>query len=89
MSVLTSNESNQGQVCLDNLPLTGCTEDDIKNYFSQYGSIVEIVWDVERRNMKHKNFCFVTFGRENIAYQLIAEGSADIGGHKINIKKVS
>ena len=78
--------SQHGKVCLDNLPLTGCSEDDIKNYFCEYGSIVNIIWYEERRNMKHKNFCFVTFESENIANQLIAEGSADIGGHKINIK---
>ena len=33
----------QGKVYVGKLPETGCDEEDIKNHFSQYGAIAEVL----------------------------------------------
>jgi len=80
----------QGKVYVGKLPETGCDEEDIKNHFSQYGAIAEVIRPIDKtKNNEPKNFCFVTFERERVAKKLIEEGSAVINGHKMQIKQVT
>lgn len=80
----------QGKVYVGKLPETGCDEEDIKNHFSQYGAIAEVIRPIDKsKNNEPKNFCFVTFERERVAKKLIDEGSAVINGHKMQIKQVT
>jgi len=84
-------EAKQGKIYVGKLPNgDGITEDDIKNHFAQYGPVAEVVRPIDKsKNDEPKNFCFVTFEREETAKQMVKEGSATINGHQIDIKKVT
>ena len=36
-----------------------------------------------------KNFCFITFDKEDTAKKLLKEGTVNISGHELEIKKVN
>nr|DAD44392.1 TPA_asm: hypothetical protein HUJ06_002622 [Nelumbo nucifera] len=63
------------------------TEDELKEYFSSYDSIVEhqIMWDHSTR--LSRGFDFVTFEDENIVEEIISEGRPhELGGKQVNRK---
>jgi len=79
-----------GKVYVGKLPESGVGEEEIKEHFSQFGSIAEVIRPIDKsKNNEPKNFCFVTFERERIAKKLIEEGTCTIGGHKMQIKQVT
>ena len=79
-----------GKVYVGKLPDSGVGEEEIKEYFSQYGNIAEVIRPIDKsKDNEPKNFCFVTFERERVAKKLIEEGSCTINGHKMMIKQVT
>ena len=72
------------------LPCSGVTDDEIKNHFSQFGTVTEVIRPIDKsKDNTTKNFCFVTFEKERVARKLIEEGTCIIGGHKMQIKQVT
>ena len=60
------------------------------NYYLQFGSVVEVIRPVDKmRGDAPKNFCFVTFDREDPARKLVKEGSTTIKGHQVVVGRVS
>ena len=89
-SLLKRQTSNKAKFMWVKLPESGCDEEDIKNHFSQFGAIAEVIRPIDKsKNNEPKNFCFVTFERERVAKKLIEEGSATINSHKMQIKQVT
>jgi len=83
-------EAKQGKIYVGKLPADGVTVEDIQNHFAQFGAVAEVVRPIDKsKNDEPKNFCFVTFEREETAKQMVKEGSATINGHQIDIKKVT
>lgn len=83
-------EAKQGKIYVGKLPTEGVSVEDIQNYFAQYGPVAEVVRPIDKsKNDEPKNFCFVTFDREETAKQMVKEGTATINGHQIDIKKVT
>ena len=78
-----------GKIYVGKLPDSGVGEDEIKEHFSLFGTVSQVVRPTDwRKDSTPKNFCFVTFEKERVAKKLIEEGICNIGGHKIQIKKV-
>merc|ERR1740129_2649833 len=51
---------------------------------------MELVRPIDKANNdKPKNFCFLTFDREEVAKKLVKEGECTIKGEKISIKRVT
>ena len=76
-----------GKIYVGKLPDSGVGEDEIMEHFSQFGTVSQVIRLIDwRKDNTPKNFCFVTF--ERVAKELIEEGICNIGGHKIQIKKV-
>ncbi len=66
------------------------TEDEIKTHFSQFGNVVEIQRPVDRsKNNEPKNFCFITFDKEEPADTLLKRGKVQLSGQEVEIKKVT
>lgn len=66
------------------------TEEEIKAHFSQFGNVVEIQRPVDRsKNNEPKNFCFITFDKEEPADTLLKKGSVSLNGMDVDIKKVT
>jgi len=81
--------SKQGKIYVGkfNGPIT---EEDIRSHFGQFGNVVEIQRPVDRsKNNEPKNFCFVTFDKEEPAETLLKRGQVSINGMEVGIKKVT
>ena len=66
------------------------TEDEIKTHFAQFGNVVEIQRPVDRsKNNEPKNFCFITFDKEEPADSLLKKGTVSLNGMSVDIKKVT
>jgi len=79
----------QGKIYVGKLPSEGCTEDDIRTHFEQFGTVVEVIRPVDKaKNDEPKNFAFVTFQREEISRKLVKLGEDVMCGTKIVIKPV-
>ena len=82
-------DTKPGKIYVGKLPDSGVGEGEIKEHFSQFGTVSQVIRPIDwRKDNMPKNFCFVTFEKERVAKKLIEEGTCDIGGHKIQIKKV-
>merc|ERR1712226_168924 len=83
-------EAKQGKIYVGKLPAEGVTVEDIQTHFAQFGPVAEVARPIDKsKNDEPKNFCFVTFDREETAKQMVKEGTATINGHQIDIKKVT
>jgi len=83
-------EAKQGKIFVGKLPTEGLTDDDIKDHFSQFGAVAEVVRPKDKTNNDApKNFCFITFEREDPAKQLIKDGTSTINGTEVAIKQVT
>jgi len=81
-------EVKQGKVFVGKLP-EGVTDEEIKEHFSQFGPIVEVVRPIDKQNGdKPKNFAFITYEKEEIAFKLVKEGQTTLNGETVHIKKV-
>lgn len=81
--------SKQGKIYVGKF--TGnITEDQIKEHFAQFGNIVEIQRPVDRsKNNEPKNFCFITFDKEEPADALLKQKKVMLNGQEVEIKKVT
>ena len=64
------------------------TDDQIKTYFSQFGTISNIEQPFDKIKNERKNFCFITFEKEETAKKLIKEGTVYLEGHELDVKTV-
>ena len=55
----------------------------------QYGNVVELQRPVDRSKNEAKNFCFVTYDKEEPAEMLLKKASVNVCGQDVQIKKVS
>lgn len=67
---------------------TSLTEDELKEYFSCYGSIVEHLIMLDRETGRSRGFGFVTFESEDSVEKIFSEGKThELGGKEVEIKK--
>jgi len=83
-------ECRQGKIYVGKLPADQLTNDELTAHFAQFGSVVEVIRPVDKlRGDAPKNFCFVTFEREEPARKLVKEGSTIINGHQVVVSRVT
>ena len=83
-------EARQGKIYVGKLPTEGLTTDEIREHFATLGPVAEVVRPVDKTNNDApRNFAFVTFEKEDIAKQLVKEGTTTINGHEVEIKRVT
>ena len=64
------------------------SEGQIREYFSQYGQVVDIQRPVDRsKNSEPKDFCFITFDTEDPVNQLLKKETLNIEGQKVFARK--
>ncbi|XP_014469386.1 PREDICTED: RNA-binding protein squid-like [Dinoponera quadriceps] len=64
------------------------TDDDIKTYFGQYGTIVELQAPFDKIKNQRKGFCFITFDSKEVVYKLLKTPKQTINGKEVDVKKV-
>eukprot|EP00088_Acartia_fossae_P013126 TRINITY_DN1681_c0_g1_i2.p1 TRINITY_DN1681_c0_g1~~TRINITY_DN1681_c0_g1_i2.p1 ORF type:complete len:243 (-),score=85.66 TRINITY_DN1681_c0_g1_i2:127-855(-) len=83
-------EGRSGKIFVGKLPEEGITKEDLQNYFSQYGTITDIQQPVDKNNEdKPRNYAFVLFDKEEVSKNLIKEGTCNINGHDLDIRRVT
>jgi len=65
------------------------TNEDITEYFSAFGTIVETAIPMDKTKNERKGFCFITFEEEAVAKKLIAEPKQTIKGIEVDVKKAT
>jgi len=82
-------EVRQGKIYVGKLPAEGLSNEDLTDHFNQFGTVVEVIRPVDKaREDAPKNFCFVTFDKEEPAKQLVIKGCTSIKGHQVIISRV-
>eukprot|EP00088_Acartia_fossae_P024650 TRINITY_DN2555_c0_g1_i1.p1 TRINITY_DN2555_c0_g1~~TRINITY_DN2555_c0_g1_i1.p1 ORF type:complete len:243 (-),score=79.01 TRINITY_DN2555_c0_g1_i1:106-834(-) len=83
-------EAKQGKIYVGKLPSEGLSNEDIQAHFATFGAVAEVVRPVDKANNDTpRNFAFVTFEKEEIAKQLVKEGTTNINGNDVDIKRVT
>nr|CAD7394938.1 unnamed protein product [Timema cristinae] len=59
------------------------TDDDIKNFFAQYGTIVEVEMPFDKLKNMRKGFCFITFESEQVVMELLRSPKQSINGKEV------
>ncbi|XP_071514077.1 RNA-binding protein squid-like isoform X2 [Panulirus ornatus] len=65
------------------------SDDDIKNYFGQYGNIIEVEMPFDKQKNQRKGFCFITFEHETVVTDLLKTPKQSIKGHEVDVKKAT
>merc|ERR1711970_316407 len=81
-------QAKQGKVYVGKLK-SDLTDDELKTHFSQFGTIANIEQPFDKAKNERKNFCFITFEKEDVAKRLLKEGTVYINGQELEIKRVN
>merc|ERR1711988_1153127 len=81
-------QAKQGKVYIGKLP-ADLSDDDIKNHMATFCTIANIEQPFDKMKSERKNFCFITYEREDVAKKLLKEGTVYINGHEMEVKKVT
>nr|CAD7264385.1 unnamed protein product [Timema shepardi] len=65
------------------------TDDDIKNFFAQYGTIVEVEMPFDKLKNMRKGFCFITFESEQVVMELLRSPKQSINGKEVKFAQLS
>lgn len=63
------------------------TESDIRDYFSNFGSVSNVHLPVDRATGQRRPFAFVEFDSENDAERVLANTGHNIGGRDVDVQK--
>ncbi|XP_075218867.1 RNA-binding protein squid-like [Lycorma delicatula] len=64
------------------------SDEDIKDFFSQYGNVVEIQAPFDKQKNQRKGFCFITFETKDVVYKLLKTPKQCIKGKEVDVRKV-
>jgi len=64
-------------------------DDKIKGYFTQYGTITGFEMPFDKVKNQRKNFCFITFEREETMKELLKTPKQMIGDVEVDVKKAT
>lgn len=79
--------SKTRKIFVGGLPLS-LNEDDLRDYFSSYGNIVEHQIMLDHKTNRSRGFGFVTFENEDAVEKIFSNGRMhEIGGKQVEIKK--
>ncbi|EEZ98439.1 RNA-binding protein squid isoform X1 [Tribolium castaneum] len=65
------------------------SDDDIKNFFSQYGTIIEVEMPFDKTKNQRKGFCFITFESEQVVNELLKTPKQTIKDKEVDVKKAT
>jgi len=82
----TRRNLNGYKVFLGGLP-SNLTETDLRNFFSQYGKVTEVVIMYDQEKKKSRGFGFLTFESEESVDRCCSEHFVNINGKQVEIKK--
>lgn len=76
------NNVNYPKVFLGGLPTT-CTETDLRNVFSRFGSVMEVVIMYDQEKKKSRGFGFLSFETEDAVDRCVLEHFVTVNGKQV------
>ena len=68
---------------------TDLSDEEIRNYFSQFGSVTDCEMPFDKSKNQRKNFCFITFEREETMKEVLKFPKQKIGEVEVDVKKAT
>ncbi|XP_055907421.1 RNA-binding protein squid isoform X2 [Eupeodes corollae] len=65
------------------------SDDEIKAYFGQFGTIVEVEMPFDKQKSQRKGFCFITFDSECNVNELLKTPKQKISGKEVDVKRAT
>ena len=62
---------------------------EIKSHFAQFGPIAKVEQPFDKSKKERKDFCFITFVKEDSAELLLKAGTTTVNGIELEVKKVT
>ncbi|CAH1154978.1 unnamed protein product [Phaedon cochleariae] len=81
-------KARQGKIFVGGLTAE-LTDDDIKSYFAQFGSIAEVEMPFDKTKNQRKAFCFITFDSEAVVNELLKSPKQTIKDKEVDVKKAT
>jgi len=82
-------KSKPGKIFVGGVPAE-LTEDAIRDYFTtNFGTVSEIEAPYDKERGARKNFCFVTFEREEVLQDVLRMSRQKIGDYEVDVKKAT
>ena len=81
-------QAKQGKVYVGKLQ-PELTDEQIREHFTQYGVIANVEQPFDKAKNERKNFCFITFEKEEAAKQLLKLGQTTVNGMELDVKRVT
>lgn len=75
---------SQSKIYVGNLSYN-TSEDELRDYFSQYGNIEDIKLIIDFNTGRSKGFGFITFGSNQDCENAIAANGVELGGRKLKV----
>jgi|SaaInl4_135m_RNA_FD_contig_21_169665_length_432_multi_6_in_0_out_0_1 cold-inducible RNA-binding protein len=75
---------NQAKVYVGNLSYN-TTEDELRDYFAQYGNIDDVKLISDYQTGRSKGFAFVTFASDQEGESALAANGVEFKGRKLNV----
>ncbi|XP_075976305.1 RNA-binding protein squid isoform X1 [Anticarsia gemmatalis] len=65
------------------------SDDEIKNFFSNFGTIIEVEMPFDKTKNQRKGFCFITFESEQVVNELLKTPKQTISGKEVDVKRAT
>lgn len=65
------------------------SDDDIKDYFGQFGTIIELEMPFDKQKNQRKGFCFLTFESEQVVQDILKKPKQTIKDKEVDVKKAT
>ena len=65
------------------------TDDQIREYFSKFGNVTDSEMPFDKLSNQRKNFCFITFEREETMKEVLQTQKQKIGEVEVDVKKAT
>lgn len=75
---------NESKIYVGNLSYD-TTEDELRDYFSQFGTIAEIKLISDYQTGRPKGFGFITYASNEEGKKALAANGTELGGRKLNV----
>jgi len=65
------------------------SDEDVKNHFSQFGTILDMEVPFDKQKNHRRGFCFVTFEQEQVVTELMKNPRQSINGYQVDLRKAA
>ncbi|XP_061704260.1 RNA-binding protein squid isoform X2 [Cydia pomonella] len=65
------------------------SDDEIKSFFGNFGTIIEVEMPFDKTKNQRKGFCFITFESEQVVNELLKTPKQTIGGKEVDVKRAT